>query len=131
SAMGFGGINCHVVLEGTEQGQPRRLTTHESKLAHSNQGAELFCFSSTSNLGLTTQIRQIGAYAAQLSVSELTDLAATLAENCGHGQWRAAVVAASAEELQKRLLKLDAALTSETQIFDVNDGIFAASISKS
>jgi enediyne polyketide synthase len=130
SAMGFGGINCHVVLEGTEQNQTRTLTAHESKLAHSNQGAELFCFSAASDLGLTTQIRQISAYASRLSVSELTDLAATLAESCGHGQWRAAVVAASAEELQKRLVKLDAALTSGSQIFDVNDGIFTAPISK-
>ncbi len=131
SAMGFGGINCHVVLESPEQPQSRRLTAFESRLVHSNQGAELFCFSATSALDLTTQIRQISAYAARLSMSELTDLAARLAENCGGGQWRAAVVAASAEELQKRLLKLDAALGFGSQIFDANDGIFAAPVSKS
>jgi len=131
SAMGFGGINCHVVLENPEQiqVQRRQFTALESSLVHSNQGAEIFCFSAESGLGLINKVRQVSGYAARLSASELTDLAATLAENCAQGQWRAAVVASSAEELQRRLQKLDAALTSGDQIFDINDGIFAGCVS--
>ena len=127
--MGFGGINCHVVLENPEQVQRRQFTALESSLVHSNQGAEIFCFSAESGLGLINKVRQVSGYAARLSASELTDLAATLAENCAQGQWRAAVVASSAEELQRRLQKLDAALTSGDQIFDINDGIFAGCVS--
>jgi enediyne polyketide synthase len=129
SAMGFGGINCHVVLENPKQSQPRQFTALESRLVHAHQSAEIFCFSAESGLGLTNMVRQVGDYAARLSVSELTDLAAALAESCTQGKWRAAVVASSAEELQKRLQKLEAALTSGNQVFDVNDGIFAGCVS--
>jgi len=134
SAMGFGGINCHVVLENVvlenpEQRQLPTFTGREFELAHSNQGPELFCFSASDVSGLNSQIRQVCAYAARLSISELTDLAAALAENCTHGRWRAAVVAASPEELHKHLLKLDAALTSGSPVFDATEGTFAAPVS--
>ncbi|HEV2991603.1 MAG TPA: type I polyketide synthase [Candidatus Angelobacter sp.] len=128
SAMGFGGINCHLVLENPEQDRPRVFTAFESKLVRSNQDAEIFCFSAASGLELATKIRQVAAYAARLSLSELTDLAAELATNCPPGQgklWRAAVVASSPDGLQRRLQKVDDALTSGTQIFDPNEGIFA------
>ncbi|HEV3039497.1 MAG TPA: type I polyketide synthase [Candidatus Angelobacter sp.] len=126
SAMGFGGINCHLVLENPEQDQPRSFSAFESKLVRSNQGAEVFCFSAVSGLELTAKVRQVAAYAARLSLSELTDLAAELAASCSLGLWRAAVVAASPEELQRRLQKVDEALTAGTRIFDGNEGIFAA-----
>lgn len=150
SAMGFGGINCHLVLENLvlqnavlengitknavlenpERRQLQAFTGRECELIHSHQGAELFSFSAADVSGLNSQVRQICAYAARLSISELTDLAAALAENCTHGQWRAAVMAASPEELQKRLLKLDATLTSGSHVFDVSEGIFAAPVSE-
>lgn len=129
SAMGFGGINCHVVLENPEQNRPLQLTAIQSRMAHSNQGAEIFCFSAESGLRLITKVRQVSGYAGRLSVSELTDLAAALAEHCSQGQWRAAVVASSAEELQERLQKLDAALTAGGQVFEANDGSFAGCVS--
>ncbi len=129
SAMGFGGINCHVVLENPEQSQVRTFTRRESELAHSHQGSELFCFAAPDVSGLRRQVRQISAYAARLSLSELTDIAAALAERCMPLAWRAATVAASPEELQERLQKLDAALASGSRIFDVEAGIFASPIS--
>jgi len=131
SAMGFGGINCHVVLENPEHGLVRELTKYESELVHSHQGVELFCFAAPDVASLRGQIRQISAYVARLSLSELTDLAATLAEKCIPSAWRAAVVAASPEELQERLQKIDAALASGSQIFDAEAGIFAATVSAS
>src|SRR5205085_11969098 len=87
SAMGFGGINCHVVLENPQQSQVRTFTRRESELAHSHQGSELFCFAAPDISDLRTQVRRTSAYAARLSLSELTDLAATLAEGCMPLAW--------------------------------------------
>jgi len=129
SAMGFGVINCHVVLEVPEHGPVRELTQDQAELAHSHQDAELFCFAAPDVAALSGQIRQISAYAARLSLSELVDLAATLAEKCSPMAWRAAVVAASPEQLREGLQKIDAALASGSQVFDLEGGIFAAPVS--
>jgi enediyne polyketide synthase len=99
--MGFGGINSHIVLEGI--GSPRRtsLSDGEFRLGASPQDAELFL------LGSTERVRQVTEIAERLSLSEMTDLAASLAlEPAGPG--RRGLVASTPEELARKLAQMPA-----------------------
>jgi enediyne polyketide synthase len=125
SAMGFGGINCHVVLESSADEPCRRAFPQESKLIHSRQDAELFCLSAADAPTLRAQVQRIGAFAALLSHGELTDLAATLAQDDVPGEWRVAVVASSPAELQTGLAQAESTLATGSSLFDADLGVFA------
>ena len=103
SAAGFGGINTHVVLEGPHRPGRKTLTPVERTLTASPQDAELFLLGGSDRDGLAYQVEHLLTFAAKLSMSELADLAAELAQTLTVSQARAAVVAASAEELVKGL----------------------------
>ena len=77
--MGFGGINTHVVLEGTATERRRALGPGERALLASTQDAELFLLSAANVANLQQQVEHLLTYASRLSRSELTDLAAELA----------------------------------------------------
>ncbi|HEV2444658.1 MAG TPA: beta-ketoacyl synthase N-terminal-like domain-containing protein, partial [Candidatus Sulfopaludibacter sp.] len=94
SAMGFGGINSHIVLEGAAAERRMGLSDRERRLARSPQEAEVFLFSSEEQWMETAEL------AASLSLAEMADLAASLASH--PGPWRE-VVAASPEELARKL----------------------------
>ncbi|HEX3530292.1 MAG TPA: type I polyketide synthase [Thermoanaerobaculia bacterium] len=114
SAMGFGGINAHVVLEGTvlegETGAPRQaLAPRERMLLSSAQDAELFLFAAPDRSTLTAEVERLAALAPRLSRSELADLAAALHERLGTGPARAAraaITAGTARELAARCERL-------------------------
>ena len=97
SAMGFGGINTHIVLEGTAKERRREISAREQILLSSPQDAELFLFRAPK------QIARLAAMAAQLSRAELTDASAALARTPGQGSFRAAAIASTPEELAERL----------------------------
>jgi enediyne polyketide synthase len=98
SAMGFGGINTHVVLQA--ETMPRReLTTHESILDASAQDAELFLFAAATPGDLATRIAAVASRAEELSLAELGDLAVTLGRQASFGDYRAALVASTPREL--------------------------------
>jgi enediyne polyketide synthase len=103
SAMGFGGLNTHVVLEG-----PRGRGGRGSKVNRTGgaQDAELFAFVASTVTDLKSQIERVQAYAGRLSRAELIDLASHLAVNRQTGDFRAAVVAGTPAELDKRLDRL-------------------------
>ena len=133
SAMGFGGINTHIVLEGIATEQRKTLSERERALLSSAQNAELFLLSARDADGLRQQVEHLLTFAARLSRSELADLAAQLAktlDDCGVAsfslrQVRAAVIASSPAELASRLETLRSWLTNEavTQL-DTRDGVF-------
>jgi enediyne polyketide synthase len=139
SAMGFGGINTHVTLEGTAASRRRTVSARESALLASAQDAELFLFAAPDREGLLALIAQVSGFASRLSRAELTDLAAALesslnGEARGESQmWRAGVVAATPAELAARLRTLgrwlddDAhASTNSHDAFklDASEGVF-------
>jgi enediyne polyketide synthase len=98
SAMGFGGINAHLVLEGDGSVRRQELSAREEELLSTAQDAELFLFTSPD------QITWLAPIAARLSRAELTDVAARLArEGQGRTGFRAAVIASTPEELAARL----------------------------
>jgi enediyne polyketide synthase len=95
SAMGFGGINAHVTLEGSALPRRGAMSLHERRLAASAQDAELFLLSGD----LRPQAERLRAIALRLSRSELTDLSVAMAGDAGTATARAALVASTAEDL--------------------------------
>ena len=106
SAMGFGGINAHVVLEGTAAERRSKLSPHERQLAKSGQDAELFLLAAATSEQLLSQTEKILALAEKISRAELVDLAAQLEKTLKPGMLRAAVIAATPAELVARLQTL-------------------------
>ncbi|HEX6747358.1 MAG TPA: SDR family NAD(P)-dependent oxidoreductase [Longimicrobium sp.] len=103
SAMGFGGINAHVVLEGVAVQRAGALAPRVRTLLRSAQDAELFCLAAGDAGALAAQARELAPVAAALSRAELVDLAVHLQRSAGAGSARAAVVASTPEELARGL----------------------------
>jgi len=80
SAMGFGGINCHVTLEsGPVQTTRLAPSVPEAALLVSNQTSELFLASAATAADLQRELSQLSKEAEKLSLGDLTDLACHLA----------------------------------------------------
>lgn len=106
SAMGFGGINAHVVIESVVAERRETFSEREHSLSRSSQDAELFLFASETAEQLAPQVEKLFARAAGLSRAELTDLAVQLEKDLGRGLVRAAIVASKPAELAERLQTL-------------------------
>lgn len=103
SAMGFGGINAHVVLEGGGEQACRELDAHERVLIRSPQDVELFLLDATDAVELDALAVRLLNNSGGLSRAELTDLAAELARRLGGRPVRAAIIARHPSELTERL----------------------------
>jgi enediyne polyketide synthase len=106
SAMGFGGINAHVVLESFVAERRQTFSARELALSRSSQDAELFLLAADTPEQLAPQVEKLLALAARLSRAELTDLAAQLEKNLEGGPARTALVASLPEELARRVQTL-------------------------
>jgi enediyne polyketide synthase len=128
SAMGFGGINSHVVLEATaEVAEVRRrsLGRKERELLASWQDAELLLLAGPNAAALAGQAEQLAVVAARASRAELADLAAELRRRLVAGAARAAVVAAKPAEAAEGLRRLAGWLRQgETSRLDLRHGVF-------
>ncbi|NJR57474.1 MAG: type I polyketide synthase [Cyanobacteria bacterium CRU_2_1] len=112
SAMGFGGINCHVTLASGDAPSDRFSSPlDERSLLVSNQDTELFVFSAASISALLERIQTVQAQAVGLSLAEMVDLAVHLTHELDEPQpLRAAVVAETPMELVERLSQLESML---------------------
>ena len=125
SAMGFGGINVHVALEGHAVSRRQNLDEREIALVTSAQDTELFCIGAEDRAALLEQVEQLEAVAAWISRSELADLAAKLARAVQGKQVRAAVVADTPAKLGQRLGTLrEWLLEGQVQRQDERLGVF-------
>jgi enediyne polyketide synthase len=109
SAMGFGGINCHVTLEsGDTPAADLEPSIKERALLVSHQDTEIFVLSATSMSALLQRTLAVINVAQGLSLSELVDLAAHLtSELQPQLPIRATVIAGSSEELMANLSLLE------------------------
>ena len=122
SAMGFGGINVHLVLEETPR--ERSAVVDRSaiqRLMRSPQDAELFLFAGASKEDALAQVDRVATLAPGLSISDLTDVAAKLARLLQPGAVRAALVASTAEELTAALANVREVLLRGA---DVTAGVY-------
>ena len=125
SAMGFGGINTHIALEGTATAPQPGLAARTVALSASAQDAEVFLLAAADRARIASQVEHLARMAAGLSVSELTDLAARLADDLVDGPVRAALVAAAPADLSIALDRLrDWIDTGVTWRADVRIGAF-------
>ena len=106
SGMGFGGINAHVTMQAPEPRRRSSVHLKQQMLLASQQDAELFLLAADSHEQLCAQLDRVNAYAGQLSFSQLADLAETLAASLVPGRYRAALVAATPQELDRQLRQL-------------------------
>jgi enediyne polyketide synthase len=109
SAMGFGGINCHVTLEsGDSPAEKLQTSIEEQSLLVSNQDTEIFVLAAESIPALLEQTRTLINTAEGLSFAEVVDLAAHLSRNLQPQQpIRAALIAGKPEELVNHLTLLE------------------------
>jgi acyl transferase domain-containing protein len=109
SAMGFGGINAHVTLESGDPPMPSLAPTVEERaLLASHQETEVFALDADSLEELCNRLPALANTAERLSQGELVDLAAQLTRELSlTRRIRAAVVAATPEELAENLRALE------------------------
>ncbi|MEV4060344.1 type I polyketide synthase [Nonomuraea dietziae] len=104
SAMGFGGINTHVVLEGAAPRRRPMFTPKERRLAARPLDAEVFALAADTREDLLALLERTQEVAARISFAEQVDLAAALAESSAGGMrvFRAGIVATSPAQLARR-----------------------------
>jgi enediyne polyketide synthase len=125
SAMGFGGINAHVVLEGAALERQASLPATARTLLRSAQDAELLCVTAADADALLAEVRRIAEAAPGLSRSEMADLAVRLQREAGDGPARATVVASTPEEMARGLEMLAGWIEAGTRSrLDVRGGVF-------
>ena len=128
SAMGFGGINAHVVLERSSAARREWLDDYEQRLVASRQDAELFLFAANGRTRLAEHVARLRGLAPDLSRAELGDAAAACARIIERAPLRAAVVAGSASELAERLDRLHGWLEAGiVDRRDISGGVFIGS----
>jgi enediyne polyketide synthase len=128
SAMGFGGINTHVVLEGAASERRAALGPRDRELLSSAQDAELFLLGARDAKELRGQIEHLLAFAARLSRAELGDLAAQLSRGLDTTEHRAAIVASTPAELARGFETLRAWLAEGVAVrLDKRSGFFLGS----
>ncbi len=125
SAMGFGGINTHLVLEAATAERRAGLSEREQALINTPQDCELFLLSAATPADLQQQIARLVQLAPHLSYAELADLAATLAATIDKQPLRAALVASTPDELLRGLSILQGWLADGVSTaLDARVGVF-------
>ncbi len=101
SGMGFGGINCHVIIES--DGPPAGAidtSIGERELVASYQETEIFAVSAPNQQDMIGKIRELERLAYGISASEITDLSSYLAQNIDPvDHFRVGIVANSPDNL--------------------------------
>ncbi|MFI9203858.1 SDR family NAD(P)-dependent oxidoreductase [Streptomyces sp. NPDC053048] len=130
TAMGFGGINTHVVLD--KPGPHRHPVTapRDRILASSAQDAELLLVDGDSPQELGARLDRLTAFVPQLAYAELADLAATLQRELRDAPYRAAAVVSSPADAERRLRQLrDAVEAGETSLVAADGRAFLGRVS--
>ncbi|GFH39248.1 type I polyketide synthase [Streptomyces pacificus] len=122
TAMGFGGINTHVVLDEPATRRRPAPSRRSAALAGSLQDCELLAVDGESPRELRARLTEVAAYAARVSYGQVADLAATLQRELRGLPHRAAVVASSPEDAERRLLYLAELLEAGESTHTAADG---------
>ncbi|GLF98792.1 type I polyketide synthase [Streptomyces yaizuensis] len=113
TAMGFGGINTHVVLDqpaGRTTGRGRTAARPGQAPAPAVQDAELLLVDGDTPEALRERLAHLAGLVPKISYAELGDLAATLQRDLRDAPHRAAAVVSSPDEAERRLTALVAEL---------------------
>jgi enediyne polyketide synthase len=125
TAMGFGGINTHLVLDNGQTRRPARYGTRISSIAAGAQDAELLLFDALTPQELRERLERAASFVPSISYAQLSDLAATLHGDLRDLPWRAAVVVRSPADAVARLEAVITAIDAgETQLLSTEDRVF-------
>ncbi|MER7458839.1 type I polyketide synthase [Micromonospora sp. NPDC126480] len=125
TAMGFGGINTHLALEGPAPRRSTALDPRIQSLAGSVQDVELLLFDADTVAELRNRLAEVARVVGRLAYAELADLAAQLQGRLRDRPYRAAVVTGSPEHAQGALTDALAALDSDhPDVHDPGRGLF-------
>jgi enediyne polyketide synthase len=125
SAMGFGGINAHLVLESSGGARREQLDQKTVQLVSGRQDTEVVLLDADTITALRDRVQALAGLAGGLSYAEVGDLAAMAEKELAGRPVRAAVVAASPAQLSARLHDLLAVLDSGADtLIDVGTGVF-------
>jgi len=110
SAMGFGGINCHVTLESADPPAANLAPAiDENTLLASAQETELFVLAARDVVEFSARARELADVARDASMGDLVDLSDSLARRCAADKalpgFRGALVAASPGEVVELALE--------------------------
>ncbi|MGK5671606.1 type I polyketide synthase [Micromonospora sp. URMC 106] len=103
TAMGFGGINTHLVVDGPARPRRRSLDRRTQQLARSVQDAELLLVDADTRDELHERLADLRSMVSGLAFAELGDLATTLHRGQRGRAYRAAVVVRSPEDAERAL----------------------------
>ncbi|HEY0640918.1 MAG TPA: type I polyketide synthase, partial [Pseudonocardiaceae bacterium] len=118
TAMGFGGINTHIVLEKTGPRRRAAMDTRTRAISSALQDTELLLVDATTPTELKERLEQLVDFVPRLAYAQLSDLAAVLQSELRELPYRAAVVVSSPEDATARLKLLVETLESgETTLF--------------
>lgn len=125
SAMGFGGINAHLALESGGGKRRDELDRETLQLVSGRQDVEVLLLDADSPEALRDRVTTLASAVGGLSYAEVGDLAAMAEQELAGRPARAAVVAASPDQLAARLGDLLAALDSgRDTVIDAGAGVF-------
>lgn len=102
SAMGFGGINTHLVLAEADRPTARPVRTAPRQPYRPPPQADLIVLSAPDSAALRRQLDRLAEIGPRLSEAEVGDLACQSGRAVHNGQLRAALVAGSPEQLGER-----------------------------
>ncbi|MFI5845720.1 SDR family NAD(P)-dependent oxidoreductase [Catenuloplanes sp. NPDC051500] len=122
TAMGFGGINTHLVLENPRPRRRAGLDTRTRALASSVQDAELLLLDAADTDDLLAQLDQLITFLPTIAYAQLGDLAATLHADLRDRPLRAAVLAGSPQDAERRLRRLREQVAAGTTTLIASDG---------
>ncbi len=134
SAMGFGGINSHVVMESA--GVPNSKlepSIPEEKLLVSNQTHELYLYAGKNREALIEELRAFETECAGMSYAEMQDLASYNNQKTDFSLMiRAAIIADTPFDLQRKLKLLIEKLTTwdEKSPVRLENNMIVASVKK-
>ncbi|HAC64426.1 MAG TPA: beta keto-acyl synthase, partial [Cyanothece sp. UBA12306] len=131
SAMGFGGINTHIVLEGLGGIRRQKLTLNEQKLISSYQDYELILLSAKTKKELRTKANKLLEFSYSLSSAELGDLAAELNKKIDlNFSVRSAIIASNSEEFTNHLKELILLIDGKNDNNQYSDYVFLGNKNK-
>ncbi|WP_034271758.1 SDR family NAD(P)-dependent oxidoreductase [Actinospica robiniae] len=127
SSMGFGGINAHIAIEETRARSRSVEEPDAARLSSARQDCEILTFEAARPELLSGRLRATANAMKRLAQCELADTADHLRRQLsGDGSFRAAVVASTPQEAQRRMLRIaDAIDDGATSLLKPADGIFA------
>lgn len=108
TALGFGGINVHVVVEAAPDAASAGSAAVPGACLRSAQDAELVVIGAPDRRSFQERVRDLLRVAGGLARAEVADLARVQAEGLGSRGVRGAVVASTPERLEEGLARLDA-----------------------